>query len=135
MKARIYRIGEAAILLNVKPSVLRFWETEFQQLIPIRTRKGQRMYSEQNVMLLKAIRHLLYERGLTIEGARKVLGRYEEKYGSITGPDLPGPEIEAFCAGQGAETLVHSAGVSGVNVDEIISELTSLRGMLTTGRG
>ncbi|MCT4534574.1 MerR family transcriptional regulator [Halodesulfovibrio sp.] len=134
MKAKIYRIGEAATLLNLKPYVLRFWETEFKQLIPIRTRKGQRMYSEQNVLLLRTIRHLLYERGLTIEGARKVLGQYEDIYGSITGPDQPGPEIEAFCAGSGENTLHRKEDSAAIDVEEIITELTSLRDMLITGR-
>lgn len=135
MKAKTYRIGEAATLLNLKPYVLRFWETEFKQLIPIRTQKGQRMYSAQNVLLLRAIRHLLYERGLTIEGARKVLGQYEEKYGSISGPEQPGPEIEAFCTGSGTEKPLYGKEVSGaIDVEEIITELTSLRDLLIAGR-
>ncbi|MEZ0574507.1 MerR family transcriptional regulator [Halodesulfovibrio aestuarii] len=135
MKAKTYRIGEAATLLNLKPYVLRFWETEFKQLIPIRTQKGQRMYSEQNILLLRAIRHLLYERGLTIEGARKVLGQYEEIHGSITGPEFPGPEIEAFCAGSGTEKPLYGTEASGaIDVEEIITELASLRDLLITGR-
>lgn len=73
MSGRTYKIGEAAQLLNLKSYVLRFWETEFPQLDPIRTEKGQRLYSENDLELLKFIRHLLHERGLTIEGARKVL--------------------------------------------------------------
>lgn len=73
MSGRTYKIGEAAQLLNLKSYVLRFWETEFPQLSPLRTEKGQRLYSEADLELLKFIRHLLHERGLTIEGARKVL--------------------------------------------------------------
>lgn len=73
MSERTYKIGEAAQLLNLKSYVLRFWETEFSQLNPLRTEKGQRLYSEADLELLKFIRHLLHERGLTIEGARKVL--------------------------------------------------------------
>nr|WP_269449371.1 MerR family transcriptional regulator [Halodesulfovibrio spirochaetisodalis] len=103
-------------------------------VIPIRTRKGQRMYSEQNVLLLRVIRHLLYERGLTIDGARKVLGQYEEMYGSITGPELPGPEIEAFCTGSGVENPQYMQGTAAIDVEEIITELTLLRDMLSTGR-
>lgn len=68
-----YKIGEAASLLNLKTYVLRFWETEFSQIIPLRTEKGQRLYTEENLALLSRIRFLLHERGLTIEGARKVL--------------------------------------------------------------
>lgn len=68
-----YKIGEAARLLNLKTYVLRFWETEFPQIVPLRTEKGQRLYTKEHVALLRRIRHLLHERGLTIEGARRVL--------------------------------------------------------------
>ena len=68
-----YRIGEVAELLDLKTHVLRFWETEFPQLAPLRTGKGQRLYTEENVALLRRIRQLLHEQGMTIEGARRVL--------------------------------------------------------------
>jgi len=73
MEEKTYRIGEAAKLLNLKTYVLRFWETEFPQLAPHRTEKGQRLYTEQDIATLQTIRHLLHERGLTIEGARRIL--------------------------------------------------------------
>ena len=73
MSEKLYKIGEAAALLELKAYVLRFWETEFPQLIPVRTDKGQRMYSEDNIRLLRRIKHLLHEQGLTIEGARRAL--------------------------------------------------------------
>ncbi len=73
MEEKTYKIGEAAELLKLKSYVLRFWETEFPQLAPLRTEKGQRLYSEADLGLLKRIRHLLHERGMTIEGARRVL--------------------------------------------------------------
>jgi DNA-binding transcriptional MerR regulator len=73
MPERMYKIGEASQILKLKSYVLRFWETEFPQLNPARTGKGQRLYSEADLDLLKSIRHLLHERGLTIEGARKLL--------------------------------------------------------------
>ena len=68
-----YKIGEAATLLNLKTYVLRFWETEFSQITPVRTEKGQRLYTQKDIELLKRIRFLLHDRGLTIEGARRVL--------------------------------------------------------------
>lgn len=70
-----YKIGEAATLLNLKTYVLRFWETEFPQIAPLRTDKGQRLYTQEHVALLAYIRYLLHEKGLTIEGARKELQR------------------------------------------------------------
>ena len=73
MSEKVYRIGEAAALLELKDYVLRFWETEFPQLVPVRTEKGQRLYSEENIALLRRIKYLLHEQGMTIEGARRVL--------------------------------------------------------------
>lgn len=73
MHEKTYRIGEAAAKLNLKTYVLRFWEMEFSEIDPIRTEKGQRLYTEKDIALLGRIRYLLHERGLTIEGARRVL--------------------------------------------------------------
>ncbi len=68
-----YRIGEVAEMLNLKTHVLRFWETEFPQLAPLRTGKGQRLYTDDHIGLLRRIQQLLHEQGMTIEGARRVL--------------------------------------------------------------
>ena len=73
MSEKTYRIGETAAKLNLKTYVLRFWEMEFPQIAPLRTEKGQRLYSERDLAVLRRIRYLLHERGLTIEGARRVL--------------------------------------------------------------
>lgn len=75
-KGRMYKIGQAAKLLDVKPFVLRFWESEFRDvLVPVRTPAGQRAYTEANVDTVREIKRLLYEEGLTIEGAKKRLGQ------------------------------------------------------------
>ncbi len=71
--ARLLRIGEVAKLLGLQTSVLRYWESEFPTLAPQRTEKGQRLYSPENVALLRKVRTLLHEKGMTIEGARRVL--------------------------------------------------------------
>lgn len=67
------RIGEAARLLGLESYVLRYWESEFPQLVPLRTEKGQRLYSEQDLQLIRTIQALLYDEGLTIEGAKRRL--------------------------------------------------------------
>ncbi|HDQ40361.1 MAG TPA: MerR family transcriptional regulator [Desulfonatronum sp.] len=72
-KQRRLRIGEAAKLLGLEPYVLRYWESEFPQLAPPRTEKGQRLYSEQDLETIRTIQTLLYDEGLTIEGARRRL--------------------------------------------------------------
>ena len=68
-----YKIGQAADMVGVKTYVLRFWEGEFEELEPIRTPSGQRLYADEHIALLRRIRKLLHEDGLTIEGARKQL--------------------------------------------------------------
>jgi DNA-binding transcriptional MerR regulator len=73
MAEKLYRIGDAAALLGLETHVLRYWETEFSQLRPVRTGKGQRRYTEEDVAMLSHIRYLLHDQGLTIEGARRVL--------------------------------------------------------------
>lgn len=72
-KAGHLRIGEAARLLGLEPYVLRFWESEFPQLVPRRTDKGQRLYSAEDLEVVRTIQTLLYDEGLTIEGARRRL--------------------------------------------------------------
>jgi len=76
-----FKIGEVSSLLAVEPYVLRFWETEFPKLAPRKTDKGQRMYRRKDVELLLQIKHLLYDKKYTIEGARQFL-QHEGKAGS-----------------------------------------------------
>src|ERR1700728_325486 len=66
-----FRIGEVARLCGVETYVLRFWETEFPQLKPNKSGAGQRLYRRREVDLARRIRHLLYEEGYTIPGARQ----------------------------------------------------------------
>ncbi len=73
MVERSYKIGEVAKLTGLKPFVLRYWETEFPQLAPVRTQKGQRLYSDEQLALVLRIKTLLYEEKLTIDGARRRL--------------------------------------------------------------
>jgi DNA-binding transcriptional MerR regulator len=68
-----YRIGEVSRIASVPPYVLRFWEKEFRQINPKRTPSGQRLYRKKDVELILTIKHLLYEKKFTIEGARRRL--------------------------------------------------------------
>ncbi len=70
-----FRIGEVAEIAGVEPSVLRYWETEFGQLRPRKSRANHRLYSPGDVALVLAIRDLLYEEGYTLAGARRRLRR------------------------------------------------------------
>src|SRR5882757_7993589 len=71
---RYFTIGEVSDLCGVKPHVLRYWEQEFTQLKPVKRRGNRRYYQHHEVLLIRRIRELLYERGFTISGARTQLG-------------------------------------------------------------
>ncbi len=66
-------ISEAATELDLPQHVLRFWETRFSQIKPLKRGGGRRYYRPDDLLLLKGIRHLLYDRGFTIKGVKKVL--------------------------------------------------------------
>ncbi len=68
-----FKIGEVSELLGVEPYVLRYWETEFPALSPKKSGTGHRLYRRKDVELLLRIKHLLYEKRFTIEGARQSL--------------------------------------------------------------
>ena len=68
-----FKIGEVSELLGVEPYVLRYWESEFPALSPKKSGTGHRLYRRKDVELLLRIKHLLYEKRFTIEGARQSL--------------------------------------------------------------
>ncbi len=70
---RFYKIGEVCAMTDTQPYVLRFWESEFPQLAPRKSRSGQRLYQKRDVDLVVRIRKLLYDEEYTIAGARRKL--------------------------------------------------------------
>ena len=96
-----FRIGEVARLLDLPPYVLRFWETEFPQLKPNKGGTGQRLYRRRDVEAVAEIRHLLYDEGYTIPGARQFL----KERSRAPAPELPMPAIENEANWRGAAQL------------------------------
>ena len=74
-----FRIGEVSDIVGVKPYVLRYWESEFPDIKPAKSRSGQRLYRRRDVENLLSIRTLLYEEKFTIDGARKRLKELNKK--------------------------------------------------------
>lgn len=70
-------ISEAAEELGVEQHVLRFWETKFTQIKPLKRRGGRRYYRPEDMEVLHRIRHLLYKQGFTIKGAKKAMNAKE----------------------------------------------------------
>jgi DNA-binding transcriptional MerR regulator len=73
-----FKIGEVSELLELPAHVLRFWETEFKKIKPKRTSSGQRLYRKKDVAFIVRIKHLLYDKGFTISGARQHLQSKED---------------------------------------------------------
>ena len=72
-KKLYYSIGEVSEMLGEPQSVLRFWETEFNELRPVKNKRGVRSYTERDIDLLKRIRHLTRDCGYTLDGVREQL--------------------------------------------------------------
>lgn len=82
-----YSIREVSERTGLKPHVLRYWETEFEQLQPKKNRAGNRAYTERDIELVERIQELLRDDKYTIEGARQVLERGDD--GAASGGAIP----------------------------------------------
>ena len=74
-----FKIGEVSDLVQLPAYVLRFWESEFSKINPKRTSSGRRLYTRKDIELILQIKHLLYEKKFTIQGARQYLTRRGSK--------------------------------------------------------
>lgn len=73
IEKQYYSIGEVAAQFEVAPSLIRFWETEFEQLKPKKNKKGNRQYTPKDIENLRTVYHLVKERGYTIQGAKEMM--------------------------------------------------------------
>ena len=73
-------ISEAADELDLPQHVLRFWETRFATIKPLKRGGGRRYYRPEDVLLLKGIRHLLYDQGFTIKGVQRILKEHGPRH-------------------------------------------------------
>lgn len=94
-----FKIGEVSALTKLEPYVLRYWETEFKMIRPVRFGSNQRMYRRKDVETILEIKKLLYDEGFTIAGARKKLLQNSKKEKKSL------PNIESPRTG-GAEGLI-----------------------------
>lgn len=89
-----YSIGDVCDLTGLKPHVLRYWETQFEVLNPSKNRAGNRIYRSREVELVLLVKHLLYEKKFTIDGARQHLkemrkeGALEEGRSRVVEPGI-----------------------------------------------
>ena len=73
---QFFSIGEVCALTDLKPHVLRYWESQFRFLNPAKNRSGNRVYKSREVEVLMLVKHLLYTEKFTIDGARQRIDQY-----------------------------------------------------------
>jgi DNA-binding transcriptional MerR regulator len=73
IQKKYYSIGEVAEMFKINPSSLRYWETEFSIIKPKKNRKGNRLYTQQDIEHIRTIYHLVKEKGYTIAGAKEII--------------------------------------------------------------
>ena len=89
-----FRIGDVSVITGVKPHVLRYWESEFSFISPKKTSSGgHRLYRRKDVEFFLEIKHLLYEKRYTIEGARKAMDRRPGKSAQKAAPKHHQPAL------------------------------------------
>jgi DNA-binding transcriptional MerR regulator len=123
-------ISEAATEVGAPQHVLRFWETKFVFLTPLKRAGGRRFYRPQDVVLLKAVKRLLHEEGLTIKGVQRLhkeqglkrLAHYGDPDGTVTfEPDGAAPATVAAPA---------PGGGSSIRLRQVLAELEGARARL-----
>jgi DNA-binding transcriptional MerR regulator len=92
-----YSIGEVCELTDLKPHVLRYWESQFKFLSPAKNRSGNRVYQRREVELIQLVKHLLYTEKYTIEGARQKVDEHRRK-GEIRGVARAALELQTVAA-------------------------------------
>jgi DNA-binding transcriptional MerR regulator len=131
-------ISEVADELEVPQHVLRFWETKFAQIRPLKRGGGRRYYRPEDIDLLRAIRGLLYDKGYTIKGVQKLIreGGLKLADGEVV-PDMPGAlegeEASPAESGAGHDLPLFRATLSADQVRDVkaaVGELTDLRDRL-----
>jgi DNA-binding transcriptional MerR regulator len=130
-------ISEVADDLEVPPHVLRFWETKFTQVRPLKRGGGRRYYRPEDVSLLRRIRELLYADGYTIKGVQKLLRDGSVKPSLSDAGDAGEAETAEQAAASADENGVESAALSAqtrAELSELLNELVALRKKLADMR-
>ena len=134
-------IGEAAAEIGLPTHVLRFWETKFAELSPVKRRDGRRFYRPEDMDILRAIQMLVHEQGLTIKGAQKLLteqgvdavlggqARLSANPEPVDFADSPARELqsrvrEAFNA---EDTPIVTSDTSRKRLEDVLADMTDIK--------
>jgi DNA-binding transcriptional MerR regulator len=124
----LFRIGEASRLTSTKPFVLRYWETEFPMLQPVKSPKGHRLYRREDIETVFTIKRLLYDEGFTIAGARRHL-RDEALGGNGANVAAAVAEFEEHIGESAPQAM--SPQLAPLNRKTLLDLRDSLRSLLT----
>ena len=119
-------ISEAAEAVGAPQHVLRFWETKFSFITPLKRAGGRRFYRPQDIVLLKAVRRLLHEDGLTIKGVQRLHREQGLKRIATYGD----PEGQVSVEPEGEVAAARSASDSTVRLRQVLAELDGARARL-----
>ncbi len=103
-----FKFGELTNITGVKPYVLRFWETEFEDIHPLVGEDGQKIYSRSDVECFLKIKTLLFERKLTLIEAKHAIKDPQAFLGQTSGTEVLGNNEEALCSLTEALTFIKS---------------------------
>jgi DNA-binding transcriptional MerR regulator len=127
---RYFTISEVALLCDVKPHVLRYWEQEFVQLRPMKRRGNRRYYQHHELLMVRRIRNLLYDEGFTIQGARNQLRAH-------AGEEAASGRVDAAPADANLQTqllldqlLRQEGGAPAASLEQVRHELLQIRSLL-----
>lgn len=123
-------ISEAAEAVGAPQHVLRFWETKFPFIAPVKRAGGRRFYRPQDVVVLKAIRRLLHEEGLTIKGVQRLhkeqglarLAAYGDPDAAFSMDAVPGEDVNA--------EAVASTGETSARLRQVLADLEGAKARL-----
>jgi DNA-binding transcriptional MerR regulator len=133
IKKLYYSISEVSKIVGLEQYVLRYWETEFEQLRPQKNRAGNRIYTEKDIEIIKLIKKLTRENRYTIEGARQVMNTMIFENGVPT-VSMPLPPEEGEINGVGVNgTQQHEGDGVKHTLKTIRASLALLRDKLNLG--
>src|SRR5579864_3948648 len=124
----LLRIGEVSRLTSTKQFVLRYWETEFPMLQPVKSPKGHRLYRREDIDTVFTIKRLLYDEGFTIAGARRHLR--DQSLGT-NGTNGGAAAAEAIGHGEESAPQTMSSPLASLNRKTLLDLRDSLRSLLT----
>lgn len=126
-------ISEAAEAVGAPQHVLRFWETKFNFVVPVKRAGGRRFYRPQDIVVLKAIRRLLHDEGLTIKGVQRL--HKEQGLARLAAYGGADASFTMDAASQAASDAIddverQTASVSPTNLRQVLAELDGARARL-----